>query len=88
MSATFADVAGVEEAKEEVAELVEFLKNSSKFHHLGGRVPRGALMVGSPGTGKTLLAKAIAGEAGVPFQHFRPDFRREMFGRRRSLASA
>jgi len=67
VSVTFADVAGVEEAKDEVTELVEFLKSPSKFHHLGGRVPRGALMVGSPGTGKTLLAKAIAGEAGVPF---------------------
>jgi cell division protease FtsH len=64
---TFADVAGVEEAKEEVAELVEFLRNPGKFRRLGGRVPRGALMVGPPGTGKTLLAKAIAGEAGVPF---------------------
>ncbi|NJN46687.1 MAG: ATP-dependent zinc metalloprotease FtsH [Candidatus Competibacteraceae bacterium] len=67
ISVTFANVAGVEEAKEEVSELVEFLKNPNKYHHLGGRVPRGALMVGSPGTGKTLLAKAIAGEAGVPF---------------------
>ncbi|MEE4377474.1 MAG: ATP-dependent zinc metalloprotease FtsH [Candidatus Competibacteraceae bacterium] len=67
VNVTFSDVAGVEEAKDEVTELVEFLKNPSKFHHLGGRVPRGALMVGSPGTGKTLLAKAIAGEAGVPF---------------------
>ena len=66
-SITFADVAGVDEAKEEVAELVEFLRDPSKFQKLGGRIPRGVLMVGSPGTGKTLLAKAIAGEAKVPF---------------------
>jgi cell division protease FtsH len=64
---TFADVAGIEEAKEEVAEIVEFLKNPQKFARLGGRIPRGILLVGPPGTGKTLLAKAIAGEAGVPF---------------------
>ncbi|HUM90509.1 MAG TPA: ATP-dependent zinc metalloprotease FtsH [Candidatus Competibacter sp.] len=64
---TFADVAGVDEAKEEVAELVEFLRDPSKFQKLGGKIPRGVLMVGSPGTGKTLLAKAIAGEAKVPF---------------------
>jgi cell division protease FtsH len=64
---TFADVAGVEEAKEEVSELVEFLRNPAKFQKLGGHIPRGVLMVGSPGTGKTLLARAIAGEAKVPF---------------------
>jgi cell division protease FtsH len=63
----FSDVAGVEEAKEEVAELVEFLRDPGKFQKLGGRIPRGVLMVGAPGTGKTLLAKAIAGEAKVPF---------------------
>ena len=64
---TFADVAGVDEAKEDVKELVEFLRDPSKFQRLGGRIPRGVLMVGPPGTGKTLLAKAIAGEAKVPF---------------------
>ncbi|MBE9563262.1 MAG: ATP-dependent zinc metalloprotease FtsH, partial [Proteobacteria bacterium] len=63
----FADVAGIDEAKEEVAELVEFLREPAKFQNLGGRIPSGVLMVGSPGTGKTLLAKAIAGEAKVPF---------------------
>jgi cell division protease FtsH len=64
---TFADVAGCEEAKEEVSELVDFLRDPSKFQKLGGRIPRGVLMVGNPGTGKTLLARAIAGEAKVPF---------------------
>ena len=64
---TFKDVAGVEESKEEVQELVEFLKEPSKFQSLGGKIPSGILMIGPPGTGKTLLAKAIAGEAGVPF---------------------
>ncbi len=64
---TFADVAGCDEAKEDVTELVDFLRDPTKFQRLGGRIPRGVLMVGSPGTGKTLLAKAIAGEAKVPF---------------------
>ncbi len=64
---TFADVAGVDEAKDEVVEIIEFLKDPPKFQKLGGRIPKGVLIVGPPGTGKTLLAKAIAGEAGVPF---------------------
>ncbi len=64
---TFEDVAGIEEAKEEVAELIEFLKNPKKFKKIGGRIPRGVLLVGPPGCGKTLMAKAIAGEADVPF---------------------
>ncbi|MBD0316629.1 MAG: ATP-dependent zinc metalloprotease FtsH [Nitrospiraceae bacterium] len=64
---TFSDVAGVDEAKEEVLEIIEFLKDPRKFQKLGGRIPKGVLIVGPPGTGKTLLAKAIAGEAGVPF---------------------
>ena len=69
---TFADVAGCDEAKEEVAEIVDFLREPKKFQNLGGKIPKGILMVGPPGTGKTLLAKAIAGEAKVPFvYHFR-----------------
>ncbi|GAF69409.1 unnamed protein product, partial [marine sediment metagenome] len=64
---TFKDVAGVEEAKEEVAEIIEFLRNPKKFQRLGGRIPRGVLLIGPPGCGKTLLAKAIAGQADVPF---------------------
>lgn len=64
---TFADVAGVDEEKEELQEIVEFLKSPKKFTDMGARIPKGVLLVGSPGTGKTLLAKAVAGEAGVPF---------------------
>ena len=70
---TFDDVAGIDEAKEELEEIVEFLRNPQKFSRLGGKIPKGALLVGPPGTGKTLLARAIAGEAGVPFFHLSLD---------------
>ena len=64
---TFEDVAGVDEAKEDLQEVVEFLRDPTKFERLGGKIPKGVLLVGPPGTGKTLLARAVAGEAGVPF---------------------
>src|SRR4029453_11523938 len=67
LGVTFSDVAGIDEAVEEVREVVDFLRSPEKYQRLGGRIPKGVLLVGPPGTGKTLLAKAIAGEAGVPF---------------------
>ena len=67
MQVTFNDVAGVQEAKDELIEVVEFLRRPEKFQRLGGRIPKGVLLVGPPGTGKTLLARAVAGEAKVPF---------------------
>src|SRR5204863_590952 len=67
VTVTFADVAGVDEAKDEVQEVVDFLKDPTRFESIGGRIPRGILLVGPPGTGKTLLARSMAGEAGVPF---------------------
>ena len=81
---TFNDVAGIDEAKEELQEIVEFLKNPQKFQAVGGRIPKGVLLVGPPGTGKTLLARAIAGEANVPvLHHLGLRLRRDVRGRRR-----
>ena len=76
---TFKDVAGLEEEKEDLEEVVDFLKNPQKYTEVGARIPKGVILVGPPGTGKTLLAKAVAGEAGVPFfSHFRFGFRRDV----------
>lgn len=69
INVTFEDVKGCDEAKQELKEVVEFLKNPEKFSNLGGKLPKGVLLVGPPGTGKTLLARAVAGEANVPFFH-------------------
>lgn len=69
ITVSFEDVKGCDEAKQELKEVVEFLKNPEKFSNLGGKLPKGVLLVGPPGTGKTLLARAVAGEAGVPFFH-------------------
>ena len=81
---TFADVAGADEEKEELREIVEFLKNPKKYIDLGARIPKGVLLVGPPGTGKTLLAKAVAGEAGVALLvHFRLRLCGAVCGRRR-----
>ena len=76
---TFEDVAGIDEAKEELGEIIEFLREPKKFTRLGGRIPKGVLLMGSPGTGKTLLARAIAGEADVPFFHISGSDFVEMF---------
>ena len=76
---TFEDVAGVDEAKQELVEVVQFLREPEKFVQVGARIPKGVLMVGPPGTGKTLLARAVAGEAGVPFFHISGSEFVEMF---------
>ena len=86
---TFDDVAGVDEAKQELQEVVEFLKNAKKFQALGAKIPKGVLLLGPPGCGKTMLARAIAGEAGVPFFHISGSDFVEMFvGVGASAASA
>jgi len=76
---TFKDVAGAREAKEELKEIVDFLRNPKKFLEIGARIPKGVLLTGAPGTGKTLLARAVAGEAGVPFYHLSGSEFVEMF---------